>query len=96
MGNNATVAMNGSATGTSFGTATPTYRYARKTDFTARLVEPVSGRNLWVGNGEVSTEGGKGLLGRLTVTDGVNSSYAIGAVFDDLQKKGIIGRGNNS
>lgn len=80
MGNNATVTMNGSATGTSFGSAAPTYRYARKTDFTARLVEPASGRNLWVGNGEVSTEGGKGLLGRLTVTDGVNSSYAIGAV----------------
>lgn len=90
-GNTSTVALSGNTTGTSFGSATPTYRYSRKTDFTARLVEPSSGRNLWVGNGEVSTEGGKGLLGRLTVTDGVNSSYAIGAVFDDLQKKGLIG-----
>jgi hypothetical protein len=81
----------GATSGTAYGSAAPTYRYARKTDFTARLVEPASGRNLWVGNGEVSTEGGKGLLGRLTVTDGVNTSYAINAVFDDLQKKGLIG-----
>jgi hypothetical protein len=96
MGNTSTVALSGSTTGTSFGSATPTYRYSRKTDFTARLVEPSSGRNLWVGNGEVSTEGGKGQLGRLTVTDGASSSYAIGAVFDDLQKKGLIGAGSSS
>jgi hypothetical protein len=49
-------------------------RYSRKTDFTARLIEPASGRN----------------------TDGINSSYAIGAVFEDLQKKGLIGGGSNS
>jgi hypothetical protein len=95
MGNISNVSVSGSATRASFGTATPTYRYSRKTDFTARLVEPASGRNLWVGNGEVSTEGGKGLLGRLTVTDSASSSHAINAVFDDLQKKGLI-RGGSS
>jgi hypothetical protein len=90
-GNFSTVALSGNTTGNAYGSATPTYRYSRKTDFIARLIEPASGRNLWVGNGEVSTEGGKGLLGRLTVTDSASSSHAIDAVFDDLQKKGLIG-----
>ena len=96
MGNTSAVGLNGSSTGTMYGTSTPTYRYSRKTNFTARLVDPQSGRNLWVGNGEVSTEGGRGLIGRLTVTDSASSSHAVNAVFDDLQKKGLIGAGSNS
>jgi hypothetical protein len=90
MGGSAMVSVNGTQTGSSFGTATPTFRYSRKTDFTARLIDPSSGRNLWVGNGEVSTEGGKGLIGRLTVTDNASASHAMNAVFDDLQNKRLI------
>ena len=83
------VALSGTTTESTFGTATPVHRFSRKTEFTARLIEPGSGRNLWVGNGEVSTEGGKGLIGRLTVTDSASASHAINAIFDDLQKKGL-------
>jgi len=86
----ATVNLNGTGNESTFGTATPVHAFSRKTDFTAKLVEPASGRNLWVGNGEVSTEGGKGLIGRLTVTDSASSSHAVSAIFDDLQKKGIV------
>jgi hypothetical protein len=88
--NGSAVSVNGTETGSSFGTATPTFRYSRKTDFTARLVDPSSGRNLWIGNGEVSTEGGKGLIGRLTVTDNASASHAVNALFDDLQTKRLI------
>ena len=73
------------------GSTTPTFRYSRRTEFSARLLEPKSARNLWVGNGEVNAGGGKGLIGRLIVADGVSSSNSIGAIFDDLQKKGLIG-----
>jgi len=58
-GGMSTVALSGNTTESTFGTATPIHRFSRKTDFTARLIEPGSGRNLWVGNGEVSTEGGQ-------------------------------------
>jgi hypothetical protein len=34
------------------GSATPTYSYSRQTQFSARLLEPSSGRALWVGNGQ--------------------------------------------
>ena len=62
MGNTSTVSLSGTASGTAVGSATPTYRYSRQTQFTARLLEPASGRNLWVGNGEVDTSGGEGSL----------------------------------
>ena len=62
MGNTSTVSLNGTVSGTAVGSATPTYRYSRQTQFTARLLEPASGRNLWVGNGEVDTSGGEGSL----------------------------------
>ncbi|MGH6790527.1 MAG: hypothetical protein ACRECC_12715 [Pseudolabrys sp.] len=90
-GNMSTVSVNGNYSGTGYGSATPTYRYSRHTAFSARLVEPKSQRNLWVGNGEVNTNGGKGIIGRLVVADGVSSSNSISAIFDDLQKKGLIG-----
>jgi hypothetical protein len=41
----------GSAYGTVTTTATRTYRYSRQTSFNAKLLDPVSSRNLWVGNG---------------------------------------------
>jgi len=96
MGNTSNVSLNGTEAGTTFGSATPTYRYSRQTQFSARLLEPSSGRNLWVGNGEVDTGGSKGLIGRVMVSDSVSSSNAVGAIFEDLQKKGLIAGGNNS
>jgi hypothetical protein len=48
-----------------------------------------------VGNGEVDAGGGKGLIGRMMVSDSESSSNAVGAIFDDLQKKGLIGGGSS-
>ena len=92
----ATVNLSGTGNQSTFGTATPVHAFSRKTDFTAKLIEPASGRTLWVGNGEVATEGGKGLIGRLTVSDSASSSHAVSAIFDDLQKKGLIKNANSS
>jgi hypothetical protein len=91
VGNTSTVALNGTVNGTTVGSAAPLYRYSRKTQFSARLIEPKSGRSLWVGTGEVDTQGGTGLISRLMVSDSVSSSNSIRAVFDDLQKKGLVG-----
>jgi hypothetical protein len=84
-GNVSTVSLNGASSGTMTATATPIYRYRRQTTFTARLLEPTTGRNLWVGNGQVNAGG------LLFVGDGANASSSVAAIFDDLQKKGIIG-----
>ncbi len=84
-GNTSTISMNGTSSGTMFATATPTYRYKRQTTFTARLLEASTGRNLWVGNGQVSAGG------LLFIGDGANASSSVAAIFDDLQRKGIIG-----
>jgi hypothetical protein len=59
-------------------------------------MDPKSERNLWIGKGEVNAGGGKGLIGRLIVADSVSSSNSIGAIFEDLQKKGVIGGGGAS
>jgi hypothetical protein len=96
LGSSSMVSVNGTETGTTSGSATPTYRYSRHTQFTARLVEPSSGRNLWVGNGQVDTEAGRGLISRVMVSDSASSSNTIGALFDDLQKKGLISGGGSS
>jgi hypothetical protein len=85
VGNFSTVSLNGASSGTMTATATPVYRYRRQTTFTARLLEPTTARNLWVGNGQVSAGG------LLFVGDGANASSSVAAIFDDLQKKGIIG-----
>ena len=95
-GNTSTISLNGTSSGTTTGSSTPTYRYSRRTEFSARLVDPKSTRNLWVGNGEVNAGGGTGLIGRLIVADGVSSSNSISAIFDDLQKKGVIGTGGTN
>jgi hypothetical protein len=84
-GNNSTVSMSGTSSGTMTATATPIYRYRRQTNFNARLLEASTGRNLWVGNGQVSAGG------LLFVGDGASSSSSVAAIFDDLQAKGIIG-----
>ncbi|MBR0935755.1 hypothetical protein [Bradyrhizobium jicamae] len=78
------IAVNGTSYGTMTTTATPTYRYRRQTNFSARLMEASSGRNLWVGNGQVDAGG------LLFVGDGANASSSVSAIFDDLKQKGII------
>ncbi|QQO16866.1 hypothetical protein JJB99_12335 [Bradyrhizobium diazoefficiens] len=84
-GNVSSASLNGVSSGTVTATATPVYHYRRQTAFTARLLEPATGRNLWVGNGQVNARGS------LFVGDGANASSSVGAIFDDLQRKGIIG-----
>jgi hypothetical protein len=84
-GNVSNVSLNGTSSGTMVATATPVYRYRRQTAFTARLLEPVTGRNLWVGNGQVNSGG------LLFVGDGANAASSVAAIFDDLQRKGVIG-----
>jgi hypothetical protein len=78
------IANAGSAYGTVTTTATPTYRYSRQTSFNAKLLDSVSSRNLWVGNGQVNAGG------LLFVGDGASASSSVSAIFDDLQSKGII------
>jgi hypothetical protein len=83
-GSSSNIALSGNSSSTTSGLSTPIYRYRRQTDFTARLIEPASGRNLWIGNGQVRAGG------LLFVGDGTSASNSISAIFDDLQKKGII------
>ena len=71
--------------GTMTAMATPTYRYSWRTAFTARLIEPAMARNLWVGNGQVVAGG------LLFVGNGMNASSSVSAIFEDLEKKGVIG-----
>jgi hypothetical protein len=84
-GNASTVSMSGTSSGTMTATATPIYRYRRQTNFNARLLEASTGRNLWVGNGQVNAGG------LLFVGDGASSSSSVAEIFNDLQAKGIIG-----
>jgi hypothetical protein len=84
-GNVSTLSMSGTSSGTMTATATPIYQYRRQTNFNARLLEPNTGRNLWVGNGQVNAGG------LLFVGDGASSSSSVAAIFDDLQAKGILG-----
>jgi hypothetical protein len=81
-GNVSNVSLNGTSSGTMTATATPIYHYKRQTTFTARLLEPTTGRNLWVGNGQVSAGG------LLFVGNGASASSSVAAIFDDLQQKG--------
>lgn len=84
-GNFANVSLNGNSSGTMTGTSTPIHRYHRQTAFKARLVDPSSGRNLWVGSGDVSAGG------LLFVGNGSSASSSVSAIFDDLKTKKIIG-----
>lgn len=84
-GNTSNISMGGTSTQTTTGMSTPVYRYKRQTAFNAQLVEASSGRTLWVGNGQVNAGG------LLFVGDGASASNSISAIFDDLNKKGLIG-----
>lgn len=83
-GNVSSVALAGSTSGTMTGISSPIHRYSRQTAFKARLVEPATGRSLWVGSGEVSAGG------RLFVGNGSSASSSMTAIFDDLSAKRII------
>jgi hypothetical protein len=84
-GSASTISMIGVSSGTMTATATPVYRYKRQTTFTARLLDPATARNLWVGNGQVNAGG------LLFVGDGASATSSVAAIFDDLQRKGIVG-----
>lgn len=79
------VALTGNSSGSVTGMSSPVYRHSRQTTFQARLIEPASARNLWVGSGEVSAGG------KLFVGNGSSASSSASAIFDDLRAKGIIG-----
>jgi hypothetical protein len=79
------VSLTGNSSGTMTGMSTPMHRYSRQTTFKARLVEPATARNLWVGSGEVTAGG------RLFVGNGSSAASSVSAIFDDLQSKRIIG-----
>jgi hypothetical protein len=84
-GNFSNVALTGNSSGTMTGMSTPMHRYSRQTMFKARLVDPTTARNLWVGSGEVSAGG------RLFVGNGSSAASSVSAIFDDLRAKKIIG-----
>lgn len=84
-GNTANASFSGTQSGSMTGTSMPMYRHSRQTTFNARLIEPSSSRTLYVGSGEVAASG------RLFVGNGVSASNSISAIFDDLQKKGLLG-----
>ena len=52
-GNMTTVSISGTLSGTMTASAAPTYRYSRQTNFTARLVEPATGRAVASGHGRI-------------------------------------------
>ena len=80
-----TISGNASSYGTMSATATPVYRYSRTVAFQARLSDPKSGRNLWVGGGQ--TRAG----GALFMGDAASARDAASAILNDLQEKGLIG-----
>jgi hypothetical protein len=81
----ASSAFGASYDGNSSGIASPTFRYHRPTDFNARLLEPSSGRSLWVGSGQVSAGGA------LFVGNGTSAASEASAIFNDMRTKGLIG-----
>jgi hypothetical protein len=83
-GNVSNVSLTGISSGTMTGTSTPVHRYSRQTTFKARLVDPATGRNLWVGSGEITAGG------LLFVGNGSSASKSVSAIFDDLRSKRII------
>jgi hypothetical protein len=66
-------------------TSTPVYRYSRTLAFKARLSDPKSGRNLWVGSGQ--TRAG----GALFMGDATSAHDAASTILNDLREKGLIG-----
>jgi hypothetical protein len=82
-----TVSYGGTVSGSSYAVASPIYRPTRQTTFSARLVDPITGRNLWIGNGDIKAGG------KLFVGDETSASKAAAAIFEDLHAKHILGSG---
>jgi hypothetical protein len=80
-----TISGSGMSSGTMTATSTPVYSYKRSVAFQARLSDPKSGRNLWVGGGQ--TRAG----GALFMGDAVSATNAASAMLEDLKAKGLIG-----
>jgi hypothetical protein len=68
-----------------FESSSPVFHYSRQTTFNARLIEPGTGRNLWVGSGQVSAGGA------LFVGNGTSAASAAASILTDMQSKGLIG-----
>jgi hypothetical protein len=83
-GGMSTVSYSGTTSGSSYGFASPVYHSTRQTTFSAKLIDPVTGRNLWIGNGEIKASG------TLFIGDAISSSKSAAAIFGDLQAKGIV------
>jgi hypothetical protein len=79
------ISASGTSSGTMHGMSTPLYRYSRTVAFPARLSDPKSGRNLWVGGGQ--TRAG----GALFMGDATSAQDAASAILNNLQEKGLIG-----
>jgi len=82
-GGMSTASYQGISTGSYMGAATPIYHQSRETTFSAKLVEPVTGRTLWVGNGQIDASG------RLFVGVDTSASKAAEAIFADWRTKGF-------
>jgi hypothetical protein len=80
-----TISASGTSSGAMRGMSTSLYRYDRTVAFQARLSDPKSGRNLWVGGGQ--TRAG----GALFMGDATSVRDAASAVLNDLQEKGLVG-----
>ncbi len=82
-GGMSTASYQGVSTGSYFGSATPIYRQSRQTTFSAKLVEPATGRTLWVGNGQIDANG------KLFVGADTSAAKAAEAIFTDWRTKGL-------
>jgi hypothetical protein len=77
----------GVSSGTMNATSTPMYRYSRTVAFQARLSDPKSGRNLWVGGGQ--TRAG----GALFMGDATSARDGASTILNDLREKRLIATG---
>jgi hypothetical protein len=82
-----TISYGGTVSGNSYAVASPIYRATRQTTFSAKLIDPNTGRTLWVGNGEIKAGD------TLFVGDEISASRAASAILEDMQTKHIIGTG---
>jgi integrase len=58
--------------------------------FQARLSDPQTGRKFWVGGGQTNSGGG-GLIGAISISNGVNAASIASNIFNDLRAKELIG-----
>jgi len=83
-GGMSTATYQGTSTGNFGASATPIYRSSRQTTFSAKLLDALTGRILWVGNGQIDASG------KLFVGIDTSASKAVGAILTDWQTKGIV------